>query len=111
MTYIYCLIGTAKESINDTLKLSQICRRRTIVNSCILPILTYGVQTRALTKQMMIIEKKRQRVMERHIIGITIRDRKRKLWIRNQPNEIDGKTKMWKLLSTMNESGTICEIK
>ncbi len=58
--------------------------RRKVNNQCSLPILTYGAETWRLTKELERKLKTAQRGMERGMLGVTWRDRKRASWIREQ---------------------------
>src|SRR5215469_3771925 len=61
-----------------------LCLKRKMFDECILPVITYGAETWALTE---ILEEKlrvAQRRMERAMLGITIKDRRRNEWIRSQ---------------------------
>ncbi len=53
-----------------------------VYNHCVLPILTYGLETWHLTKEQERKLRSAQRGMERTILGITWRDRKRATWIK-----------------------------
>ena len=52
--------------------------------SCILPVLTYGAETWRLTKRIQTKLRTTERAMERKMIGVTLRDKKRAEWIREQ---------------------------
>ncbi len=67
--------------INSTLPLSL---KRKVYNQCILPVLPYGSETWRLTKKLERRLRSAQREMERRMLGITWRDRKRASWIREQ---------------------------
>ena len=61
-----------------------VCLKRKVYNQCILPAMIYGCETWKLTK---VIENKlrsAQRAMERSMLGITLKDRKRASWVRDQ---------------------------
>ncbi len=58
--------------------------KRKINNQCILSVLRYGSETWRLTKELERKLRSAQRGMERKMLGITWRDRKRALWIREQ---------------------------
>ncbi len=82
--------------MNSNLPLSL---KRKAYNQLTLPVLTYGSETWRLTKEL---EKKRrsaQRGMERRMLGVTWRNRKRASWIR-EPTKVEGilmtiKNKKW----------------
>ncbi len=57
---------------------------RKVYNQCILPILTYGPESCRLTYDLERKLNSAQRGMERRMLGITWRDRKRASWIREQ---------------------------
>ncbi len=67
--------------MNSNLPLSL---KRKIYNQCILPVLTYGSETWHLTKEQERKLRSAQRRMERKMFGITWRDMKRTIWIREQ---------------------------
>ncbi len=58
--------------------------KRKVYNQCILPVLKYGSETWRLTKELERKLRSAKRGMERRMLGITWRDRKRALWIRKQ---------------------------
>ncbi len=64
--------------MNSNLPLSL---KRKVCNLCILPVLTYGSETWRLTKELERELRSAQRGMERRMLGITRRDRKRASWI------------------------------
>ena len=63
--------------------------KRKIHDECILPVMTYGCETRALNNAMMDTLAVAQRQMERTMLGITLRDRKRNTWIRQETGVSD----------------------
>ena len=63
--------------------------KRKTFDQCILPVLTYGSETWTLTKKMTTKIITTQRKMERIIMGITLRDKKKNSWIRQQTKVID----------------------
>ncbi len=67
--------------MNSNLSLSL---KRKVYNQCILPVLTYGSETWRLTKELERKLKSAQKGMERRMLGITWRDRKRASWTREQ---------------------------
>ncbi len=72
--------------MNSNLPLSL---KREVYNQCILPVLTYESETWRLTKELQIKLRSAQRGMERRLLGITWRDRKRASWIREHTNVAD----------------------
>ena len=60
------------------------CLKRKLYNQCILPAMTYGCQTWALTKRMEDRLRYTQRAMSRAMIGVTKRDHKTNEWVRLQ---------------------------
>ena len=60
-----------------------------LLEQCIIPVMTYGAQTWTITPA--VIEKLQvaQRAMERALLGITLRDRRRNSWIRDKTKMID----------------------
>ena len=58
--------------------------KRKVYSQCILPVLTYGSKTWSLTKELERKLRSAQRGMERKMIGVTLRDRTRASWIREQ---------------------------
>ena len=77
-----CLLQTLYHNIlRGSLPL---CLKRKVFKQCVLPIMTYGSETWTTTK---LLERKlvsAQRGMERLMLGISLRDRKRAAWIREQ---------------------------
>ncbi len=69
---------------------------------CVLLVLTYGSETERLTKEQERKLRSSQRGMERKILGVIWRDRKRKTWIREQTKIEDIltmiKKKKWSLV-------------
>ncbi len=65
--------------MNSNLPLSM---KRKVYNQCIIPVLTYGLETWRLTKELERKLRSAQRGMKRKMLGITWRDRKRASWIR-----------------------------
>ncbi|KAI5743164.1 hypothetical protein M8J77_015214 [Diaphorina citri] len=65
------------------------CLKRKVFNQCILPALTYGAETWTLTVRSMQRLQTTQRSMERSMLGITRRDRKRITWIRAKTKVMD----------------------
>ena len=63
--------------------------KRKIHDECILPVMTYGCETRALNNAMMDTLAVAQRKMERIMLGITLPDRKRNAWIRQETGVSD----------------------
>ena len=61
-----------------------ICLKRKVYNQCILPTMIYGSETWKLTKTMTNKLRSAQRAMERSMLGVTLRDKKRATWIREQ---------------------------
>ena len=70
--------------------------KRKVYNQCILPVLTYGSETWSITKNLERKLRSAQRGMERIMLGITWRDRKRASWIREQ-------TKVEDILTTIKK--------
>ncbi len=67
--------------VNSNLPLSL---KRKVCNQCILPVLTYGLEAWHLTNEQEQKLRSAQRGMERKILSITWRDRKRATWLREQ---------------------------
>ncbi|KAI5737947.1 hypothetical protein M8J77_001036 [Diaphorina citri] len=63
--------------------------KRKVFDQCVLPAITYGCETWSLTKRAMQKLQTAQRSMERSMLGITRRDRKRITWIRSQTKVMD----------------------
>ena len=61
--------------------------KRKIQEECILPVMTYGCETWALNNAMMDTLAVAQGKMELIMLGITLRDRKRNTWIRQETGE------------------------
>jgi len=60
------------------------CLKRKVFNQCILPFLTYGCETWTNSTEMKRKLQITQRAIERQLLNITKRDKKRNEWIRNQ---------------------------
>jgi len=60
------------------------CLKRKIYNHCVLPSMTYGCETWKLNKSTENKLRRAQRAMERLMIGVSLRDKKRCTWIREQ---------------------------
>ena len=58
-------------------------------NQCILPAMTYGAETWTTSSTTMFKMAVAQRRMERIMLGITLRDRKRNEWVRNRTKVMD----------------------
>ena len=63
--------------------------KRKVFNQCILPILTYGSETWILNAAITQRLQTTQRSMERCMLGITRRDRKRNIWVRMKTGVTD----------------------
>jgi hypothetical protein len=59
-------------------------QKKMLFDSCILPVLTYGLETAAFTKRSMNKLQITQRAMERKMLGVSLRDRKTNEWLRQQ---------------------------
>ncbi|KAI8522203.1 hypothetical protein Bbelb_019570 [Branchiostoma belcheri] len=70
-------------------KKASVRLKRNVFNQYILPVMTYGSETWALTSTQMEMLRVAQRKMERIMLGITLRDRKRNSWIRLQTGVTD----------------------
>ena len=80
----------AFEKHRDIMKSNMpMCLKRKVYNQCIQAALTYGCQTWALTKRMQERLRTTQKSMERAMIGITRRDRKTNVWVRQQTGTQD----------------------
>jgi hypothetical protein len=80
-------------------KLSNIFRseiplnlKKETYNQCILPVLSYAAETWTLTKKQEQKIQVTQRRMERIMLGITLKDKKRNTWIRQQTKITDALT-------------------
>ena len=63
--------------------------KKRLFDACILPVLTYGMETAVLTKQTMHKLSVTQRAMERKMLGISLRDRMTNAWIREKTKVTD----------------------
>ena len=61
-----------------------ICLKRKIYIQCVIPAMTYVCETWKLTKQTENLFRIAQKAMERTMLGMTLRDRKRSAWIREK---------------------------
>ena len=61
-----------------------ICLKRKVYNQCVIPAMTYGSETWKLTKSLENKLVSAQRAMERSVLGITLRDKRRSTWVREQ---------------------------
>ena len=76
---------TICEKINITnSRRASITIKRNVYNEYVLPVMVYGSETWALKKAHMELLLVAQRKMERIMLGITLRDHKRNIWIRHQ---------------------------
>ena len=62
------------------------CLKRQIYNSCVLPAMTYGAETWALTTQAKNKLAAAQTKMESSMLNITYRNRKTNIWVREKTN-------------------------
>ena len=70
---------------SDVLKSKfPMCLKRKVYNACVIPAMTYACETWKLTKRSEDLLRVAQRAMERAMLGITLRDRKRTTWIRRK---------------------------
>ena len=79
-----------------------ICLKRKVFNQCVLPVLTYGCETWTLNTKAAQKLKVTQRSMERQMLNISLRDKRRNAWIRQQPKIYDI---MRRVASRKNASG------
>ncbi|KAK2160936.1 hypothetical protein NP493_1618g00017 [Ridgeia piscesae] len=63
--------------------------KRQVYNSCVLPAMTYGAETWALTTQAKNKLAVAQAKMERCMLNITYRDRKTNIWVREKTKVTD----------------------
>ena len=63
--------------------------KKKLFDACILPVLTYGIETSVLTKRIMQKLLVTQRAMERRMLGISLRDRRSNVWIREKTKVTD----------------------
>ncbi|KAI5716778.1 hypothetical protein M8J76_012324 [Diaphorina citri] len=68
-----------------------------LLKSCVLPSLLYGCESWVFKKQYINKLRRVVRRMERAILGVTLRDRKRNTWVRERTKMIDVGTRMWEL--------------
>ncbi|MCL1440826.1 hypothetical protein, partial [Enterobacter hormaechei] len=73
--------GRHSQIMNGSLPLSL---KKKVYDSCILPVLTYGAETWRLTKRVQLKLRTTKQAMERKMIGVTLRDKKRAEWVREQ---------------------------
>ncbi|KAK2175255.1 hypothetical protein NP493_742g01047 [Ridgeia piscesae] len=64
------------------------CLKNQVYNSCVLPAMTYGAETWALTTQAKNKLAAAQTKMERNMLYITYRDRKTNIWIREKTKDV-----------------------
>jgi hypothetical protein len=63
--------------------------KKKVFEQCILPVMTYGSETLTLTKASINKLRVSQRAMERAMLGISLRDKKRNEWIRRKTGMTD----------------------
>ena len=63
--------------------------KKKVFNEYVLPVMTYGSETWALTTAQMDALAVAQRKVERIMLGITLRDQRRNTWIRQQTGVAD----------------------
>lgn len=73
--------GKHSDVMNSRLPLSLKIK---VYDQCVLPVMTCGAETWRLTKQLVRNLGSAQRAMEGRMIGVTLKDRKRAFWIREQ---------------------------
>ena len=61
-----------------------LCLKRKVFNQCVLPVMTYGSETWTTILETEKKLKRTQRAMERLILGVSLRDRKKAMEIREQ---------------------------
>ena len=66
----------------------DICLKRQVYNSCVLPAMRYGAVTWTVTKQAQNKLAAAQTKMERSMLNITYKDRKTNIWVRKQTKVI-----------------------
>ena len=76
------------------------CLKRKVFDQCVLPAMTYGCETWTLNNRLHQKLQTSQGSMERYMLSVTRRDRKRNEWIRSQTKVTDIiyriKTLKWK---------------
>ena len=60
------------------------CLKRKVLDQCVIPSMTYGSETWVLSKTLLKKLASSQSKMERRILGITWKDKKTNIWVRNQ---------------------------
>lgn len=71
--------------------------KRKVFDTCILPVATYGLETMAITKKSANQLRVMQRAMERAMLNVSLRDRKRNDEIRQKTKVVDVITRMAEL--------------
>jgi len=71
---------------NNKLKLKSKIK---ILESCVMPVLSYGAQTWSLTKEQTKNLQNTQRAMEKKILGIKLKDRVSNKWMKIKTNSND----------------------
>ena len=66
-----------------------ICLKRQVYNSCVLPAMTYGVETWTLTNLAQHNFAAAQTKMEKSMLNITYKDRKTNIWVRERTKILD----------------------
>jgi hypothetical protein len=66
-----------------------LCLKNKAYDQCVLPVMTYGCETWMLNSRMLRNIQCTQRSMERCILGITRRVRKRNTWVRSMTKVAD----------------------
>ncbi|PZC75698.1 hypothetical protein B5X24_HaOG205730 [Helicoverpa armigera] len=82
----WAAFGANKETLRSKLPLHLKAR---VFEQCVMPVFTYGTETMSLTKKSSEKFRVAQRGMERIMLGITLRDRKRNDWIRSKTKLTD----------------------
>ncbi|XP_043494475.1 uncharacterized protein LOC122519210 [Polistes fuscatus] len=80
-----------------------------VFKQCVLPVITYGAQTLILTIQIITKLEVTQMAMEKAMIGISLRHRIRKIWIRQRTKVTDITTRITQL--KWNCTGHIARIR
>ena len=82
----WAIFGKHREIFKSNMPISL---KTKLYNQVILPVITYGSETWTLTKESITKLQVAQRAMERQMLGISLRDRKENIWVREQTKVLD----------------------
>ncbi|KAK2161719.1 hypothetical protein NP493_1564g00004 [Ridgeia piscesae] len=82
----------------------EICLKRSVYNSCVLPAMTYSAETWAMNTQAKNKLAAAQTKMDRSMLNITYRDRKTNIWVREKTIVLPNTVTYWLQSQNINPS-------